>query len=43
MSDPTTYTTYNVNDPVKLYPQPVFKTLRAALMNTTALQTIARR
>lgn len=43
MSDPTTYSTYSVKDPVKLYPQPVFKTLRAALMNTTALQAISRR
>lgn len=43
MSDPTQYTYEYANAPTKLYPQPVFKTLRAALMNTTALQAISRR
>ena len=46
MSDPTQYTyvdDFSTAAPPKVYEHPIFKTLRGALMNTTALQPISRR
>ena len=42
MTDPTN-STYNYGEPAKVYEQVAYKSLRSALMNTTALQTISRR
>ncbi|UTC28569.1 hypothetical protein MARCHEWKA_00560 [Brevundimonas phage vB_BpoS-Marchewka] len=46
MSDPIQYTyvdDFNTTAPAKVYEVPAYKTLRSALMNTTALQPITRR
>ncbi|USN14979.1 hypothetical protein PAPPERLAPAPP_00520 [Brevundimonas phage vB_BpoS-Papperlapapp] len=46
MADPIQYTyvdDFSTGAPPKVYEVPVYKTLRSALMNTSALQPISRR